>query len=149
MPLIAGKIKNYLGNKIDQDKIAVVSPDQGGIERARQFGEYFFGNSNFSLGVIEKKRSLEKIHQSKTLDLYGDVKDKIVILVDDMVVSGSTLVPATEICLKRGAKKIIAAVVHHDFFSNCPHNYSKYQTRKIFYFKYNCFKEGAKISKTG
>ena len=102
MQLLAQNIKKYLlKNKIiiNIDNIAIVSPDQGGIERARKFGKYLFNNDSFPLVVIEKKRDLEHVHQSKTLDLYGDVTAKVAILVDDMVISGSTLVPAAEICL--------------------------------------------------
>lgn len=64
--------------------------------------------------MIEKKRNLEKIHQSKALNLFGNVKNKIVIIVDDIITSGGTLVHAAQLCLKEGAKKVIAAVVHPD-----------------------------------
>lgn len=116
LSILAQTVKKNLGSGYEKpDKIAIVSPDQGGIERARAFGEHFFGHSDFPLAVIEKKRNLEKIHKSKALDLYGDVKDTIAILVDDMVISGSTLVPAIDLCLDNGAKKVMAAIVHHDF----------------------------------
>ncbi len=116
LPLLAKKVKEYLiNNRFKDNQVAIVSPDQGGIERARGFGESLFGTYNFSLAVIEKKRDLNHIHKSKTIDLYGNVKNKIAILVDDMVISGSTLVPATELCLNNGAKKVLAAIVHHDF----------------------------------
>ncbi len=112
--LLAERVKEYLktGKKTD---IVIVSPDQGGVERARKFGIHFFGDEDFHLAVIEKKRDLEHIHQSHALDLYGDVKGKTAILVDDMVLSGSTLVPATQLCLQRGAKRVLAAISHHDF----------------------------------
>lgn len=113
LPLLAEEIKKYLNNHIES--VMIASPDQGGIERARKFGEAFFNSSDFSLAVVEKKRNLEKIHQSKALDLYGDVKDKIVIFVDDIITSGGTLINASNLCLERGAKKVLAAVVHHDF----------------------------------
>ncbi len=83
LPLLADSVKNYListdPNRLQPISTVVVSPDQGGVERARKFGESFFGNSDFSLSVIEKKRNLEKIHTSIALDLYGDVKGKTVI----------------------------------------------------------------------
>lgn len=115
LSVLAKRVKKYLKNGATPDKVAIVSPDQGGIERARQFGEYLFGDSNFPLVVIEKKRNLEQIHKSRALDLYGDVKGKTAILVDDMVVSGSTLIPAIKLCLDHGAKKVSATIVHHDF----------------------------------
>jgi len=115
LPLLAKKIKNELKDKISQ--VMVTSPDQGGIERARKFAQEFFGKIN-SIAVIEKRRDLNKPHQSEALALYGDVKNKIVILVDDIVTSGKTLVNAANLCLQHQAKKVYAAIVHHDFSPN-------------------------------
>lgn len=115
LPLLADAIKKYLKNSIDFRSIAIVSPDQGGVERSRHFGEHFFGSIDFNLSVIEKKRDLNQIHKSEALNLYGDVKGKIVILVDDIVTSGGTLINATHLCLKQGASRVLAAIVHHDF----------------------------------
>jgi ribose-phosphate pyrophosphokinase len=112
LPILATKIQDYLGSTED---VAIVSPDQGGIERARKFGDAFFEGKDFAMNVIEKKRNLEKIHESKALDLYGEVSGKIVILVDDLVTSGGTLVHAAQLCKDRGATKVLAAIVHHDF----------------------------------
>jgi ribose-phosphate pyrophosphokinase len=117
LPLLAQKIKHDLANNINE--IAIVSPDQGGIERARKFSKALFDNQP-SLAVVEKKRNLEKAHQSQALDLYGNVKDKIVILIDDIITSGKTLVNAAQLCLDRGANKVYAVVVHHDFSKDAP-----------------------------
>ncbi len=130
LSLLAREVKEYLsdsnrfqpfgsaqGKPIPTDLTdlsIVVSPDQGGVERARDFGTYFYGTEDFSLGVVEKRRSLDKIHQSKAIELYGEVDGKIVILVDDIITSGNTLINAANLCLTRGAKKVLAAVVHHD-----------------------------------
>lgn len=115
LPSLADSVRKYLGKNVSPAAVAVVSPDQGGVERARNFGKFLFGNEDFPLTVIEKKRDLAHIHKSKTLDLYGDVRGKTAILVDDMVISGSTLVPATDLCFKRGANHVLATIVHHDF----------------------------------
>lgn len=97
---------------------AIVTPDHSGVERARRFGQFFFENSPFDIGVVEKKRNQDVIHESKALDLYGDVQDKIVILVDDIVTSGSTLINAANMCKQKGAKHVIAAVTHFDLGTN-------------------------------
>ncbi len=121
LPLLAKEIGTYLKKKnVKKDHVAVVSPDQGGVERARNFGDYFFGEMDFSTAVIEKKRDLNHIHMSKALDLYGDVKGKVAVLVDDMVTSGGTLVNAANLCLERGATSVLAAIVHHDLSSSAP-----------------------------
>lgn len=118
LPLLAKEIKEYLMKQqkdVLPEHVAIVSPDQGGIERARKFGEAFFETEKFELAVTEKKRNLEHIHESRALDLYGDVKGKIAIIVDDVSTSGSTLINAAEFCMESGATGVIAAIVHQDF----------------------------------
>lgn len=134
--ILSKAIKNYLIKnyqiKIDSNLISVVSPDQGGVERAQNFADIFFESKNIEIAVIEKKRNLEKIHESQALNLYGEVKDKIAIIVDDIVTSGGTLVNASKLCLKRGAKKIFACIVHHDFSPKAPFIINNSPIEKIF-----------------
>lgn len=117
-PIFAEKIHAYLDEKgiaVMPENVAVMSPDQGGIERARKFGEVLFGHANFNLAVTEKRRDLEHMHESKALSLYGDVKGKTTIIVDDVATSGRTLIHAAEFALEQGATSVIAAIVHRDF----------------------------------
>lgn len=137
LELLAKEVKNYLvSTSLNQSQLVsatvVVSPDQGGVERARNFGEYFYETSDFSLGVIEKKRNLDKAHQSEALDLYGDVKGKTVILVDDIATSGRTLVNAADLCIERGARKVSASVVHHDFTEDAAERLQHSKLEKFF-----------------
>jgi len=121
LPLLAQHLKNYFQKqKINLSDTCLVSPDQGAVERVRSFGEVFYGTADFSEVVIEKKRDQNIIHKATPLALYGDVAGKTAIIVDDMVVSGSTLIPAIDLCLKQGAKQVFAAVVHHDFTKTAP-----------------------------
>lgn len=118
---LAKHVSDFLNKEaIDLNKIALVSPDQGAVEKVRRFGQALYGSDLFSEVVIEKKRDQNIMHKAEPLDLYGDVRGKIVIIVDDMVVSGSTLIPATDLCIKRGATKVYAAVIHHDFTKKAP-----------------------------
>ncbi|NTU73237.1 ribose-phosphate pyrophosphokinase, partial [Candidatus Roizmanbacteria bacterium] len=119
-PLMATKLKEYLGDRCSIDSVAIASPDQGGIERAREFGKCLFNTDEFDLTVVEKHRDQEHKHMSEALGLYGNVKGKTVILVDDMITSGGTLMHAAELALERGAKAVIAAIVHHDFSATAP-----------------------------
>ncbi len=128
LPFLAEKVKKYLDNR----SVAIVSPDQGGVERARKFGQYFFGKADFDLNVIEKKRDLTHIHKSEAMALYGEVKNKMVVLVDDLTTSGTTLINAAQLCLKQGAKKVVAAVVHHDFSPDAEKKLQKSPIEKFF-----------------
>lgn len=131
--ILSTKINNYLvENNIPKSNIAIVSPDQGGVERARKFGEFLFSNQEFSLSVIEKKRDINKIHTSVALDLYGDVNNKTVILIDDILTSGGTLFNAANLCISKGAKEVIAAIVHHDFAQNASEKITESIIKKIY-----------------
>jgi len=130
--ILGREVAHYLKNNKNTEEVAVVSPDQGGVERAQIFAENFFHTNNVDIAVIEKRRNLDKIHVSKALNLYGEVKNKTCIIVDDIITSGGTLVHAAEFCLKRGAKRVLACVVHHDFSPNAEKILSKSPMEKIF-----------------
>ena len=130
--ILGREVAHYLKNNKNTEEVAIVSPDQGGVERAQTFADNFFHTNNVDIAVIEKKRNLNKIHQSKALNLYGKVRNKTCILVDDIITSGGTLVHAAEFCLKRGAKRVLACVVHHDFSPNAVTILSKSPIEKIF-----------------
>jgi len=137
--ILAEQVRKYLNIKTIADlrkKTAVVSPDQGGIERAREFEDYLLNqgehSSDIPLVVIEKRRNLNKIHKSQALALYGNVKDKIVILIDDLITSGGTIINAADLCLKKGAKKVLTVAVHHDFSKDAPKNLQASPVEKFF-----------------
>lgn len=126
------KISSYLSNNFKNETAIIVSPDQGGVERAQNFADSFFHQKNVEIAVVEKKRNLEKIHQSTALNLFGNVKNKVAIIVDDIITSGQTLVNAADLCLKKGAKKVIAAIVHPDLSPNAKEIIEKSPIEKIF-----------------
>ena len=95
-------------------KLAVASPDQGGVERTRLFAE--------TLGIaetvlVEKKRNLEIKHESEVVEVSGNVSGKTVIIPDDVIVSGGTIINAANAIMAKGAKRIILAATHADFIS--------------------------------
>jgi len=95
---------NYL-RKIKGD-LVIVSPDAGGVERARAFGKRL----NASLAIIDKRR--EKANISKVMNIIGDVKGKVVIILDDMIDTGGTIVQAAEAIMDNGAKDVYACCTH-------------------------------------
>ena len=118
-PVLTQEIRNYIGT-VTTDTVAVVSPDQGGVERARKFADQLFGHTEHFITVVEKRRDLQHIHKSQALDLYGDVKGRTAVLVDDVITSGGTLMHAAQLCLDRGATRVLTAVTHHDFSPTAP-----------------------------
>lgn len=146
-PLLANTVKKYLHNETSEKKIAIVSPDQGGIERARNFGISYFGHGNFHMAVTEKKRDQDHIHQSEALDIYGDLKDRIAIIVDDIATSAGTLIHSAELCKKHGANKVVAAVTHHDFSPSAPEKIQNSEIEKFFTTNTIQLKEGQVFAK--
>lgn len=92
--------------------LVIVSPDHGGVTRARLLAREF---DNASVAIIDKHR--DETNRIDHMRLIGEVKNKSVIIVDDIIDSGSTLVKASELLLNYGAKDVFVAA-SHGVFSN-------------------------------
>lgn len=97
----------YLKKRYGKDNLVIVSPDMGGVERARLFATRL---DNAEIAVIDKRRSGP--NQVAEMKVVGEVKGKTAIILDDIVDTGGTLVKATETLLKEGAKRVSACCVH-------------------------------------
>ncbi|MCQ3035302.1 MAG: ribose-phosphate pyrophosphokinase [Bacilli bacterium] len=87
--------------------LTIVSPDHGGATRARNFAVNF---DNAPLAIIDKRRSRPNVVESMTV--IGDVKDRNVIIVDDLVDTAGTLVSAINVLKEAGAKDIYMCATH-------------------------------------
>jgi ribose-phosphate pyrophosphokinase len=96
----------FLPELQNMENIIVVSPDAGGVERARKYSSLL--SCNFA--VIEKIRDENNSPVAKKI--VGDVKGKNCIIIDDIVDSGNSLCVAAELLLKQGAENIQAIVTH-------------------------------------
>lgn len=96
----------HILEKFDGEQVCLVSPDVGGVVRARGLAK----RCNGDLAIIDKRR--EKAGESEVMHVIGDVKDKICILVDDIVDSGGTLCNAAAALKGKGAKEVYAYVAH-------------------------------------
>ncbi len=96
---------DYLGKKDLTDPV-VVSPDAGGVERARAIAKRL----NAGLAIIDKRR--EGPNVAVVMHLIGDVRDRDVIVIDDMIDTAGTLVQAVGALEREGAKRILACGVH-------------------------------------
>ncbi len=98
-------LANYLQN-LDLEDLTVVSPDAGGVERARVFAK----RVSAELAIIDKRRPAPNV--AKILHVIGEVKDRDVVILDDMVDTGGTLVQTVKALKREGAKKVYAACSH-------------------------------------
>ncbi len=101
-PLMVRDIKE----RFDLANLMVVSPDVGGVARARGFAKRI----NAPLAIVDKRR--ERAGESEVMNVIGDVAGHTCILIDDIVDSGGTLVNAADALLANGAKDIYAYISH-------------------------------------
>ena len=92
--------------RFDLSKVMVVSPDVGGVVRARQLA----ARINAPLAIIDKRR--ERAGESEVVNVIGDPAGKTCVLVDDIVDSGGTLVNAADALLEKGATDVSAYISH-------------------------------------
>lgn len=95
----------YLKKELGDD-VVLVSPDAGGVERARAFAKHM----DVSLAIIDKRR--EGPNVSRVMNVVGEVKGKVAILVDDIIDTGGTLVHSAEALKENGATHVHACCVH-------------------------------------
>ena len=89
-----------------EDEVVVVSPDLGSVARARKFAEKL----DVSIAIIDKRRP--KPNVSEVMNIIGDIKDKRIILVDDMIDTAGTICNGAQALIDRGAKEVYACATH-------------------------------------
>jgi ribose-phosphate pyrophosphokinase len=92
--------------RFDLTNVMVVSPDVGGVVRARGLAKRI----NAPLAIIDKRR--ERAGESEVMNVIGEVSGQTCILVDDIIDSGGTLVNAADALLEHGAKEVYAYITH-------------------------------------
>lgn len=108
IPLLASYFKRELKKEIKQGIVTVVSPDIGGVVRARKFAEMI----NADLAIVDKRRSYEVANKSEVMEIIGNVEGKIAILVDDIIDTAGSIVNAGCAIMANGASKVYACAVH-------------------------------------
>ena len=101
-PVMVKDIQDYLGG----DHLIVVSPDVGGVVRARALAKRLGAD----LAIVDKRR--ERAGESEVMNIIGDVSKRTCLLVDDIVDSGGTICNAAEALLDKGAKGVYAYSTH-------------------------------------
>ena len=122
MDLHAGQIQGFFNIPVDNlfaapvtisyirsnfgDDLVIVSPDAGGVERARAFAKRL----DADLAIIDKRRTAP--NQAKAMAVIGDVRDKVAVILDDMVDTAGTLTEAAGALAENGAKEVHACCAH-------------------------------------
>jgi ribose-phosphate pyrophosphokinase len=101
MPIVMEVLRSRFGAES-----VVVSPDAGGVERARAYSKRL----NATLAIIDKRRSSPNV--SEVMHLIGDVKGKDAIIVDDMIDTAGTLTQAARSVMEQGARSVSACATH-------------------------------------
>jgi ribose-phosphate pyrophosphokinase len=89
-----------------QNDMVMVSPDAGGVERARAFAKRL----DTSLAIIDKRRDAPNV--SQVMNIIGDVKGLVAVILDDIIDTGGTLARAAYALMEKGAKKVYACCTH-------------------------------------
>lgn len=137
----AGQIQGFFDKPVDNlyavgvalDKIrtiegdiVIVSPDAGGVERARAYAKRI----NAGLAIIDKRR--DRPNQATAMHVVGDVQDKVAVVVDDMVDTAGTIVAAADVLLDYGATEVYACATHAVLSGPAVERLAGSQFKKVF-----------------
>lgn len=104
LPLLA----DYLGSKVDRSKLTIVSPDAGRVKVADQWCDRL----DAPLAIIHKRRDMSQANTILSAEVVGDVKDRVCVLVDDMIDTAGTICAAADALFDAGAADVIVAATH-------------------------------------
>ena len=91
------------------DDVVVVSPDHGGVTRARKLAQCL----KTPIAIIDKRRSVDKMNTSEVMNIIGNVEGKTCILIDDMIDTAGTICHAADALAEAGATHVYASCTHH------------------------------------
>ena len=107
MPLLA----KHVASKVDRSRITVVSPDAGRVRVAERWTDIL----GAPLAIIHKRRDPDIPNQVRVFEVVGDVRDRVCVLVDDMIDTGGTISQGARLLRERGAERVIACATHAVF----------------------------------
>jgi ribose-phosphate pyrophosphokinase len=104
LPILAA----HIGRTVQRDKITVVSPDAGRVRVAERWTDIL----GSPLAIIHKRRDPNIPNEAKVLEVVGDVRGRICVVVDDMIDTGGTIIKASEALFENGAEDVIVTATH-------------------------------------
>jgi len=138
LPLLA---KNFLNMGLQGEDIVVVSPDVGGVKRARKLAEWL----DCKIAIIDKRRP--KHNMAEVMNLIGDVEGKTAIFIDDMIDTAGTITVGADAIMKLGAKETYACCTHAVFSGPAMERLEASPFKKIFITDSINLSEGRAIEK--
>ena len=97
---------DYVKKKYSSKDLVIVSPDAGGVERARAYAKKL----QCSIAIIDKRR--EEANISQLMNVIGEVEKKDTLILDDMIDTGGTIIQAADALIEKNARQVIAACTH-------------------------------------
>ncbi|MER7847252.1 ribose-phosphate diphosphokinase [Kitasatospora sp. NPDC096077] len=104
LPMLA----DYIGERVDRSKLTIVSPDAGRVKVADQWCDRL----DAPLAIIHKRRDVTQANTILSADVVGDVKDRVCVLVDDMIDTAGTICAAADALFENGAADVVVAATH-------------------------------------
>jgi ribose-phosphate pyrophosphokinase len=104
LPLLSA----HVSARVPRDRITVVSPDAGRVRVAERWTDVL----GAPLAIIHKRRDPNVPNQVRVFEVVGDVRDRVCVVVDDMIDTGGTIVKASEVLFENGAAEVIVAATH-------------------------------------
>ena len=108
MKLLADYFRTELYDSLAKGEVVVVSPDVGGVARARKFAVML----NTDIAIVDKRRSYDKQNVSEVMDIVGNIKGRTAILVDDIIDTAGTICHAADGLKQRGCARVFACATH-------------------------------------
>ena len=108
MKLLAEHFRTELYDSLAKGEVVVVSPDVGGVARARKFAVML----NTDIAIVDKRRSYDKQNVSEVMDIVGNIKGRTAILVDDIIDTAGTICHAADGLKQRGCARVFACATH-------------------------------------
>jgi len=115
----------HIRKNIKNNNLICVSPDAGGVERARDLARRI----NVNLAIIDKRRPAQG--KSIVMNIVGNVKNKTCVIVDDIIDTGGTIVNAAKSLKNKGAKEIYVYITHAVLSNNAVEKIEKSQVKKL------------------
>jgi len=107
LPLLAG----HVASRVDRSRITVVSPDAGRVRVAERWTDVL----GAPLAIIHKRRDPDVPNHVRVFEVVGDVRDRVCVVVDDMIDTGGTICAGARLLRENGATRVLACATHPVF----------------------------------